>query len=201
MRDLAILTFVTLDGVMQAPSMPEEDQSGGFDKGGWAMPYWSDVMKQVRAEAMDQPYEMLFGRKTYDLFAAHWPNVSDDPVANRMNAARKFVVSKSKPELPWSNSHLISGDIAQELKRLKNEDGPLLQVHGSWELIRFLLKHDLIDEFRIWTFPVVLGSGKKLFDRSEKSVSLSLVKSAPSGNGATMNIYRRQSSTLDTKAA
>jgi dihydrofolate reductase len=191
-RDLAILTFVTLDGVMQAPSMPEEDLSRGFDKGGWAAPYWEGVMEMVRKEAMASPYDMLFGRKTYDLFSAHWPDVEDNPVATMMNNARKYVVTSDRSELTWSNSQTVSGDIAQEIKRLKSEDAPLLQVHGSWELIQFLLAKDLIDEFRIWAFPVVAGSGKRLFEHDSQLKVLSLVKSEACENGAVMNIYRRQ---------
>jgi dihydrofolate reductase len=191
-RDLAILTFVTLDGVMQAPSMREEDQSNGFDKGGWAAPYWEGVMEQVRREAMATSYDMLFGRKTYDLFSAHWPDVEESPIATMMNSARKYVVTSDRSELTWSNSQAVSGDIDQEVTRLKSANGPLLQVHGSWELIQFLLARDLIDEFRIWTFPVVTGSGKRLFEQGSQSKMLSLVKSEASANGAVMNIYRRQ---------
>jgi dihydrofolate reductase len=191
-RDLAILTFVTLDGVMQAPGMPDEDRSHGFNKGGWAAPYWEGVMDMVRKEAMASPYDMLFGRKTYDLFSAHWPDVEDSPVAKMMNSARKYVVTSDRSELTWSNSQAVSGDIAQEIKRLKSEDAPLLQVHGSWELIQFLLARDLIDEFRIWTFPVVTGSGKRLFEQDSQLKVLSLVKSEACANGAVMSIYRRQ---------
>lgn len=112
MRELAILTFMTLDGVMQAPSMPDEDRSGGFEHGGWARPYWDEVMAQVEREAMAAPYDMLFGRHTYDLFAGHWPNVDGDPVADMMNAARKYVVTSAATDLKWNNSRPISGDVA-----------------------------------------------------------------------------------------
>ncbi|WP_375571357.1 dihydrofolate reductase family protein [Ahrensia marina] len=190
MRDLAILTFQTLDGVMQAPMMPDEDRSGGFDKGGWAAPYFEEVMAQVGREAMAAPYDMLFGRKTYDQFAGHWSTVENDPAADRMNAARKYVVSNGSPSLSWTNSHLIHGDVAAEIKALKAQEGPLLQVHGSAELIQTLLSHQLIDEFRLWTFPAVVGAGKRVFETGAPLDSLRLIKSEACANGVVMTIYR-----------
>ncbi|MEM9625362.1 MAG: dihydrofolate reductase family protein [Pseudomonadota bacterium] len=191
MRDLAILTFVTLDGVMQAPSMPDEDRSNGFQSGGWAAPYWEEVMTQVQQEAMSEPYDILFGRKTYELFASHWPNAKESPIADMMNAARKYVVTTTLTSLTWNNSSAIAGDIAGEIGRLKRQGGPLLQVHGSSQLIQSLLAHDLIDEFRLWTFPVVTGSGKRLFAPDCQPRNLKLLKSAACPNGVQMNIYRR----------
>ncbi|MEM7461528.1 MAG: dihydrofolate reductase family protein [Pseudomonadota bacterium] len=192
MRDLAILTFVSLDGVMQAPSMPDEDRSEGFDKGGWAAPYWDGVMEQVRQEAMAEPYDMLFGRKTYELFAGHWPEVDEDPVARMMNAATKYVATSTLSDFSWENSKAISGNIGEQVSRLKTEDGPLLQIHGSWELIQYLLDQALIDEFRLWTFPVICGSGKRLFEKRTNPAELTLIKSAPCANGVVMTIYRRR---------
>lgn len=191
MRNIAILTFITLDGVMQAPSKPDEDRSGNFERGGWATPYWNGVMEQVQREAMSKTYDMLFGRKTYDLFAGHWPDAAGDPVADMMNAASKYVVTSRPDNLGWKHSHAISGDIARKISDLKLEDGPILQIHGSWELIQFLLAHDLIDEFRLWTFPVVAGSGKRLFEKPAKPETLKLTKSEPCANGVVMNIYQR----------
>lgn len=191
MRQLAILTFLTLDGVMQAPRMPEEDRSGGFDKGGWAAPFWEEVMAQVGREAIALPYDMLFGRKTYEAFAAYWSNVEDNPAADRMNPARKYVVSGGSPDLSWNNSHLISGDIPAEVAALKQQEGPLLQVHGSRHLLQTLLAHDLVDEFRLWSFPVIVGSGKRLFESGTAPNRLELVKSEQSPNGVVMTIYRR----------
>ena len=192
-RDLAILTFVTLDGVMQGPTSPQEDPSGHFSHGGWAADYWEGVMAQVTTEAMSTPYDVLFGRKTYEMFAAHWPNVGDEnPHANMLNTAKKYVVTSTLSELKWRHSQPITGDIATEISRLKNADGPLLQVHGSWQLIQSLLSLGLIDEFRLWTFPVVVGSGKRLFGPDAPSTKLKHVKTAPCDNGAVMNIYRRQ---------
>ncbi len=192
MRDLAILTFVTLDGVMQAPSMPEEDRSGGFKGGGWAAPYWPGVMEQVQAEAMATPYDMLFGRKTYDLFAGHWPNLEGDPVAEMMNAARKYVVTSTPTGLDWHNTEAINGDVAQKISELKHRTGPILQVHGSSQLIQILLARDLIDEFRLWTFPVIVGTGKRLFGDPLDHTELKLVKAAANQNGVVMSIYRRR---------
>lgn len=191
MRELAILTFVTLDGVMQAPAMPDEDRSGGFAHGGWAAPYWDEVMSQVGREAMAQPYDMLFGRKTYDLFAGHWPDVKGDPAADMMNAATKHVVTSSPDTLNWANSHAITGNITDKVAGLKNQDGPLLQVHGSGELIQALMAADLVDEYRLWIFPTVVGPGKRLFQHSYGHRSLRLSKSEACRNGVVMNIYRR----------
>lgn len=195
MREIALLTFVTLDGVMQAPSMPDEDRSGGFDNGGWAAPYWEGVMAQVQREAMAEPYDILFGRKTYDLFASHWPDRPDDPAARVMNAARKYVVTSNGSGLTWANSTTVSGDLSgdlsYELTRLKRQDGPLLQVHGSWQLVQYLLGQDLVDEIRLWTFPIIVGTGKRLFEPGERTAELKLIKSEASSNGAVMSIYRR----------
>lgn len=192
MRDLAILTFVTLDGVMQAPSMPDEDRSGGFEQGGWAAPYWDEVMGQVQKEAMAYPYDMLFGRKTYDLFANHWPQVDpNDPTAAMMNNATKYVATNTPKTFEWKNTAAVTGDIPAEIARLKEQDGPLLQVHGSAELIQTLLANRLVDEFRLWTFPVTVGAGKKLFSTSARPANLTLQKSEACANGVVMNIYRR----------
>lgn len=192
MRELAILTFLSLDGVMQGPTSPEEDPSGGFSQGGWAQPCWGGVMEQVGREAMAEPYDMLFGRKTYDMFASHWPEADpEDPAAARMNGAAKYVASSTLTNPSWQNTKVLSGDVAQQVAALKQQDGPLLQMHGSGHLIQTLLKHDLIDEFRLWTFPVVVGSGKRLFESGARSSSLTLKKSEATGNGAVMSIYRR----------
>lgn len=195
MRELAILSFVTLDGVMQSPTSPEEDPSGGFTGGGWGAPYWAEVMPQVYAEAMTEPYDLLFGRRTYDVFASHWPNLGDeDPVAARLNGGHKFVATRSADHpLPWGPASRIGGDIAAEIRTLKAGDGPLIQVHGSSELIQTLLKHELIDEYRIWTFPVVIGGGKRLFADGAVPGSLELVRSGSTANGVVMTMYRRRS--------
>ena len=149
-------------------------------------------MPQVMAEAMSAPYDLLFGRKTYDLFAGHWPRVGDDnPIARILNAARKYVATSSGAQLGWEHSERLIGDVPAEIARLKAENSPLLQVHGSWQLIQTLLAHGLIDEFRLWTFPVFLGVGKRLFDQGTPSAELKLVRSAACDNGVVMTIYRR----------
>ncbi|MEM7777643.1 MAG: dihydrofolate reductase family protein [Pseudomonadota bacterium] len=191
MRDLAVLAFHTLDGVMQAPMMPQEDQSGGFDQGGWAAPFWEDVMAQVQHEAMSAPYDMLLGRNTYEAFAAHWPKLHNDPTADKLNASRKYVVSSGSPDLSWNNSHLISGDVASEIASLKRQGGPLLQVHGSSELLQTLFANDLVDEFRLWCFPVIVGAGKRVFEAGAEIGALSLQKNEHLQNGVVMSIYRK----------
>ncbi len=191
MRDLAVLTFLTLDGVMQAPAQPEEDTSGGFASGGWAAPYWPQVMDQVEEEAMAQPFDLLFGRRTYELFSAHWPNVDNSPHADKLNNARKYVVTTTLNQLDWQYSTPISGDVPAEVAGLKEQDGPLLQVHGSSELIQTLLSYDLVDELRLWTFPVVVGAGKRLFGEGASPADWELAKSRCTSDGVVMAIYRR----------
>ena len=192
MRELSLLTFLTLDGVMQSPSGPEEDASGGFTHGGWARRCWDEVMAQVMEEAMAEPYDLLLGRTTYETFAAGFAN-SDarDPTAKKLNNAAKFVVTSSLDELSWNNSERITGDVRTAVTNLKAQNGPLLQVHGSWQLAQALIANDLVDEFRLWVFPVVVGSGKRLFGRSTMASSLALVRTGSTPNGAVMTIYRR----------
>jgi dihydrofolate reductase len=191
MRELSILTFLTLDGVMQAPALPEEDTSGGFMHGGWAANYWPEVMEQVEQEAMAQPFDLLFGRRTYDLFAGHWPNAPESAHGQKLNAATKYVATSSLTKLEWQNSVPITGDVAAKIAKIKESDGPLLQVHGSSQLIQTLLANNLIDEFRMWTFPVVLGSGKRLFSQGTVPAGLTLLKTDTTSNGVVMGIYRR----------
>ena len=191
MRDLAILTFQSLDGIMQAPSNPNEDISGGFTRGGWARYWWDEVMEQVGREAMAAPYDLLFGRKTFEIFASHFPKADkNNPISEKLNHATKYIVASSKSKMEWEKSIYISGDIASEIKKLKSQDGPLLQVHGSWQLIQELLKHNLVDELRLWTFPVIVGSGKRLFTEGLIAEKLLLIKSEACENGAIMSIYR-----------
>ena len=191
MRKLAILTFQTLDGVMQAPSVPEEDLSGGFTQGGWAQEYWEEVMEQVGREAMAEPYDLLLGRKTYDIFAPHFTSAEPgDPVTKKLNEAKKYVVTSRPDELTWQNSEKISGDIAVEISALKEEAGPLLQVHGSWQLIQSLLLNGLIDELRLWTFPVVVGSGKRLFSDGAVPKKYILTKFESCPSGVFMHFYQ-----------
>jgi len=185
MRKLAILSFQTLGGVMQSPTSPEEDPSGGFTGGGWGASCWDDVMEQVMREAMSDPYDLLLGRKTYELFAPNWSDApSDNPVAMKLNNATKYVVTSTLNELEWNSSIDIDGDIVAEIKRLKAQEGNLLQVHGSWQLIQTLLTHDLIDEYRLWMFPVIVGSGKRLFGNGGPPKNLKLINSDACPAGA-----------------
>jgi dihydrofolate reductase len=189
MRKLIVSTFVTLDGVMQAPGGPEEDGEGGFAYGGWSVNYWDDQMGEVMGEAMSKPFDLLLGRKTYDIFAAFWPNASDDAGGKPLNDATKYVASRSQPTLAWGPSVLIEGDAAEGVAALKESNGPALQVHGSGNLIQTLLRHNLVDEFRLWVFPVVIGSGKRLFADGTIPAGLKLVDSKMSTTGVVIGTY------------
>ena len=165
MRKIAVNTFLTLDGVMQAPGGPGEDPSGGFTHEGWSVNYWDDSMGQIMGEFMGKPFDLLLGRKTYEIFAAHWPHVTDDPGADALNSAKKHVASRTLKTVDWNNSSLIEGDVAEYVAGLKDQAGPEIQVHGSGNLMQTLIKHDLIDEFQLMIFPILLGTGKRLFAR------------------------------------
>jgi dihydrofolate reductase len=190
MRKLIVQSFVTLDGVMQAPGGPGEDDDGGFAYGGWSVSYWDEQMGQVMAEATSRPFAMVLGRRTYDIMAAYWPHASEEEGARVFNDATKYVASRSRPNLEaWSNSVLIEGDAAQGLAALKAEDGPELQVHGSANLIQTLLGHNLVDQFRLWVFPVVIGSGKRLFADGTVPSGLRLADHKVSSTGVVMGTW------------
>jgi dihydrofolate reductase len=189
MRRLIVSTFLTLDGVMQAPGGPEEDTDGNFALGGWSVNYWDDKMGEAMDEAMSQPFDLLLGRKTYEIFAAYWPHATDDQGARPLNDATKFVASRTLSALDWGPSVLIEGDAAEGVADLKKEDGPELQVHGSGNLVQTLLRHELIDEFRLWTFPLVVGRGKRLFSDGTIPAGLKLVGSTVSSTGVIIGTY------------
>ncbi len=189
MRKLIVNTFVTLDGVMQAPGGPGEDDSGAFTLGGWSVNYWDDMMGQLMGDAMSAPFDLLLGRKTYDIFSAYWPHATEEPGAKPLNDATKFVASRSHPTLEWGPSVLIEGDAAEGIAALKKEDGPELQVHGSGNLIQTLLRHNLIDLYRLWVFPLVIGSGKRLFSDGTIPAGLKLVDSNVSTTGVVIGTY------------
>jgi dihydrofolate reductase len=192
MRKLIVLSFITLDGVMQAPGGPEEDPTGDFKYGGWTVGYWDDFLGGVMDEQMANPFDLLLGRKTYEIFAAYWPYVkSDDPIAGKLNSTKKYVASTTLRKLDWSNSTLIKGDLVQEVKKLKQENGPELQIHGSGNLIQTLLQNDLIDEFRLKIFPITLGMGKRLFGDGTIPASFKLVDSRTSTTGVIVVTYER----------
>lgn len=190
MREIAVLSFISLDGVAQGPVQPDEDTSNGFTQSGWAAEYFADAMELVNAELMETPVSFLFGRKTYEMFAPFWQG-SDEAHADLFTRSSKFVVSSSLKTADWQNSEIFDGDTIAKLKRIKAEDGPRLQVHGSIDLIQTLLAHDLVDEIRLLTFPVVVGSGHRLFGDKTMPMSLTLVKSKVIKNGVTMAVYRR----------
>jgi dihydrofolate reductase len=193
MRKLTVSTFLTLDGVMQAPGGPEEDDSGGFAHGGWLVNYWDEHVGRFMDEAMSKPFDLVLGRKTYDIFddifAAYWPHASEEAEAKSLNDATKYVASRSHPTLGWSNSVLIEGNVAEGIAALKQEDGPELQVHGSGDLIQTLLRHNLIDQYRLLIFPVLIGSGRRLFSEGTIPSGLKLLDSTVSTTGVVMGTY------------
>ncbi|TMJ55692.1 MAG: dihydrofolate reductase [Alphaproteobacteria bacterium] len=190
MRKLIAITQVTLDGVMQAPGGPEEDPRNGFTHGGWAMPFVDDAAKQVIGETIAGQFDMLLGRWTYELFAAYWPNQGDNPIAKAFNKATKYVVTHTIDHLDWKTSQRISGDVVDELRRLKASDGRALHIWGSSELLQTLIAADLVDEYRLWVFPVVLGQGKRLFENGVPPRGLSLVATRSTPRGVLLNTYR-----------
>jgi dihydrofolate reductase len=191
-RKLVVTTFVTLDGVMQAPGGPEEDPSGDFALGGWSVTQWDDVMVQSMGEGMwgSTQFDLVLGRKTYEIFAAHWP-YSEEPGAELLNSANKYVASKTLGSVDWANSQLLEGDVPTAIARIKEEDGPELQVHGSADLIQTLLEHDLVDEFRLMIFPVVVGKGKRLFGDGTAPGGMKLTDSKTSTTGVLIARYER----------
>ncbi len=191
MRKLAVLTFISLDGVMQAPGGPDEDPSGGFAQGGWVAGYWDDFLGGVMAGQMKPPFDLLLGRKTYDLFAAFWPHAGDAPGAKELNSARKYVASRTQKRVEWANSMLLEGDVAQAVRGLKQEDGPELQVHGSGDLVQTLLKNDLVDELRLKIFPITLGRGKRLFAEGTVPAGFRLRDCRASPGGVVVANYER----------
>ena len=190
MRKLKVSTFVTLDGVMQAPGGPDEDRSSGFTHGGWSAGYWDDQMGQIMSDFIGRPFDLLLGRRTYEIFAAHWPH-STDPGADVLNSARKHVASRTLRSVDWNNSTLIKGDVATYVSELKKQSGPQIQVHGSGDLLQTLLKNDLVDEFHVWTFPVVLGSGKRLFADGAIPAGLKVAEVKTSSTGVVIATYER----------
>lgn len=190
MRKIITTTFVTLDGVMQAPGGPEEDTSSGFAYGGWQFSFQDDITGKIIQDFMATPAELLLGRRTYDIFAAYWPKHPEiELVAKPFNSTKKYVVSHKPFTLSWNNSALITGDVVAELKKLKSQDGPDLWVWGSGNLIQTLLQHNLVDRMHIWTHPVTIGTGKKLFEQGTMPMSWTLVDSKISTKGVIFATY------------
>lgn len=191
MRTIIAITQVTLDGIMQAPGGPEEDPSGGFTHGGWAMSYDDEAGKEALDEIMSGEFDLLLGRRTYEIFAAYWPYAGgDNPIAKAFNQATKFVVTNSLDRFDWMNTRRISGDAVDAIRRLKASDGCELHIWGSSELLQTLIAADLVDEFRVWVFPLVLGQGKRLFENGVPPRSLTLVESRSGPEGVLLNTYR-----------
>jgi dihydrofolate reductase len=188
MRKLVVNAFVSLDGVMQAPGGPEEDPTGGFEQGGWSVNFWDEQMMASMDEFMGKPFDLVLGRKTYEIFAAYWPH-SEASGAAELNRATKYVASRTLDKLDWEPSRLLEDDVPEAVARLKEEDGPELQVHGSSNLIQTLVRHGLVDQFRVFIFPVVLGTGKRLFGEGVPPGALNLVDSQIASTGVIMATY------------
>ncbi|TLN18758.1 dihydrofolate reductase [bacterium] len=192
MAELTITTFLTVDGVMQAPGGPAEDPSGGFPYGGWLVPFFDEEDGRIISDIFSRADAFLLGRTTYDIFASYWPNITDpnDLVAGKLNALPKFVASRSQSVFGWGGSVHVR-DVVKEVPGLKNRFSGELQVHGSCGLAQTLIENDLIDEYRLLTFPVVIGTGKRLFGAGAVPTTLKLVRSSTTASGVVFNVYRR----------
>lgn len=193
MRKIIVGAFTSLDGVMQAPGGPDEDPTGGFSYGGWTVPYFDAVAGEAIDEMFARPFDLLLGRKTYDIFAAHWPHVgADDPIGSLFNRIDKYVASRNPGlTLGWQNSHLLGPDAAPAIKKLKDGEGRDLLTQGSTDLLPTLFRNGLVDEINVLIFPVVLGKGKRLFRDDVPAAALKLVGSKVSPSGVTINRYVR----------
>lgn len=189
MRKIIVLSFLSLDGVMQAPGGPEEDPSDGFQYGGWTVPYFDEAGGEVMTEQMSRPYDLLLGRKTFDIWASYWPHHPEGDFG--INKVTKYVVSNTLTEHEWGPSIFLGGDIAAKIKELKQQDGPDLQVHGSSVLIQTLLENDLVDELWLKIFPVILGKGKRFFVESLPAAAFKVVESKTTPSGIIIATLQR----------
>jgi dihydrofolate reductase len=193
MRKLLVTTFVSLDGVMQAPGGPDEDRDGGFEHGGWSVPHFDDDLIGRMTELTHRAGALLIGRKTYEIFAANWPLAEDDdPIGSKLNSMPKHVASRTLDTVSWQNSTLLVGDVAEAVAKLKEGEGGEIQVHGSSELIQTLIEHDLVDEFHLLVFPVLIGSGKRLFGEGTIPAGLKLTGTTASDTGVVVSTYVRE---------
>ena len=193
MRQLVVGALTTLDGVVQAPGGPDEDRHSGFRHGGWLVPFFDAKFVEIMTEWTKRAGAFLLGRKTYEIFADAWPTSTDpaDEIAVALNTRPKFVASRTLAEVKWNNSILLKGDIAQEVAKLKAQRGGEIQVHGSGNLLQTLFERDLVDSLRIWQFPVVLGTGKRLFAEGAIPRSFRLVDTRLNTTGAVLHVYER----------
>ncbi len=191
MRKIIVLSFITLDGVMQAPGGPEEDTSSGFTYGGWTVPFFDEQSGALMGEQMGHPYDLLLGRKTYDIFSGYWPQHTDNPIGEAFGKATKYVASTTLLEPTWENTVILKDDVVGELRKLKVSDGPELQVHGSGNFIQTLLKHDLVDELWLKTYPITLGTGKRLFEEGTMPAAFTLEKCVTTPSGVIFANYQR----------
>lgn len=189
MRKIIVLEFITLDGVMQAPGGPDEDTSGDFKYGGWTVPYFDDFSGKVMAEQMKEPFSLLLGRKTFEIFSSYWPQHAEDWPG--INTAAKYVVSKTLTSSDWANCIFLKGNIIREIKKLKAGKGPDLKVYGSGNLIQTLLKNDLVDELWLKIFPITLGQGKHLFEDGTIPIAFKLTGTKTSPSGVIFANYKR----------
>jgi dihydrofolate reductase len=190
MRKIIAITHVTLDGIMQAPGGSEEDPQGGFTYGGWIWHFGDEAVGEALDKIMAGEFDLLLGRRTYEIFAAYWPYAGDNPIAKAFNKATKYVVTHSLDRFDWVNTQPIGGDVVDEIRRLKASDGPELHIWGSSELLQTLIAADLVDEFRVWVYPVVLGKGQRLFENGVPPRGLTLVESRGTSKGVLLNTYR-----------
>jgi dihydrofolate reductase len=188
MRKLSVLQFLTLDGIIQGPGHKGEDPSGGFDLEGWIVPYFDDDLGEEMGKQMRPPFDLLLGRKTYDIFAAYWPQQGDD---DPFKECKKYVVTSKALVTNWKDSIQIKGDVVTEIEKLKQDDGPMLQVHGSSRLIQTLLAHDLVDELWLKTFPITLGIGKRFFAEGTIPGAFKLINSKTTSSGVILASYKR----------
>lgn len=192
MRQINVLTFVSMDGVMQGPGGPEEDTRGGFCHGGWTVGYFDELVGQEMAKEMGHKFDLLLGRRTYDIFASHWPKVTEPGADLGINNARKYVATNRPLATNWNDTAVrLEGDIAEAVRKLKAESGPELQVHGSGTLIQTLLQHDLVDELWLKIFPVTIGTGHRLFADGTRHAGFTLTESSASPSGVIIAKYKR----------